>query len=1118
MSKDMKKYIKVKIKNSSVGGGTSQMKIEDVYDKIVANKHIEIESIDPKDILSLRSLIDGVTKVKNYTLSPRLRNLTKVKLDHNINNLPYGETVRELNRFFKDKNYDGAFEEKNDLIHNDPDESLENYTVTFYDIKGSNISNIIFTKESQDITLPNLNSEGSIFVGWYDEFGNLFTVIKKGTKKNIKLHSVWENAFYNINYDLDGGENDDYNPSTYTFGEGVDYFYPPYKEGYRFIQWSQNNIPRNNIGEVTLIAEWGIEEYEVYFSGLDFYLPSITYNINTPTFTLPIPDPGEDWIFEGWRYFNNYINDYESISEIPKGATEYIYAEAVLTPVDHSITFNVNGGNPIDSITYNRNNRYQINIPIPVRDDYSFTYWYLDENFETAFTSMGSMSGSFTLYAKWYKSSFSVTYHLDGGINDPSNKDTYNFAFGGRVSLYHPSKESYIFKGWYDNPEFIGEEITHIHTEREDDLVLYAKWNIMTLNISFYINNIIQPDMDIATTADQCPIVLEPLDRPGHDNSSWRLNTSNGILVSVIESHMIPYNLPTGGYIKIYASSIPHTYNISYNLNGGTGTMNPKTYTVGETVNFTGNVTRSGYRLIGYEPEFISYDTIGDITVDLMWEELAFNVSFQIGSEIVETVTLKHSDPLYYIKMKPEIEDMVFIGWYYQGNRSNPPSVVINPAALTEDVLYVAIFDEYNENRYYNIFYESENQIYGTVAQYRPIDGYELITPYRLGAIEFLGWYEDPSFTGEPVTNLPVGTFGNKKFYAKWRLTSQVYESSTNGVILDTEGEIWVSGDDGPRISGNSQASTILPSWTKQVMPEGLRFKKLAYRDRNFLGLTSDGEVWMYGNYNSLGDLNYTQYTKSNISAKVVDISINYNAAFALDEDNNLYAIGKFNGSGAAAVGGLTRGRKKEWVKLDNPPFVPKRLFSSDRTSFIEDENGVLYATGSNENNQSGTSLTSSTITRWTPVVGVSNVKQLIDVFYYVLFVGEDNNLYAAGNNMYLNGPASNMPSATLIHNEVQYAGGYTNTNIFKSSSNKQTWINGNTSPFYGSQGSIIASWLLMSELYKYNYKELILSNSRSYIIDEKNILYVSGNNTNNALGYPGGGVAQFKRIDFMDL
>lgn len=40
----------------------------------------------------------------------------------------------------------------------------------------------------------------------------------------------------------------------------------------------------------------------------------------------------------------------------------------------------------------------------------------------------------------------------------------------------------------------------------------------------------------------------------------------------------------------------------------------------------------------------------------------------------------------------------------------------------------------------------------------------------------FAGWYTDESFSGEPITEIPIGSTGHKKFYAKWEAASVKYK------------------------------------------------------------------------------------------------------------------------------------------------------------------------------------------------------------------------------------------------------------------------------------------------------------------------------------------------------
>jgi uncharacterized repeat protein (TIGR02543 family) len=44
------------------------------------------------------------------------------------------------------------------------------------------------------------------------------------------------------------------------------------------------------------------------------------------------------------------------------------------------------------------------------------------------------------------------------------------------MPILAPIKEGYIFKGWYDNPDFEGEAIWKIDNTWYWDIKLYAKW------------------------------------------------------------------------------------------------------------------------------------------------------------------------------------------------------------------------------------------------------------------------------------------------------------------------------------------------------------------------------------------------------------------------------------------------------------------------------------------------------------------------------------------------------------------------------------------------------------------------------------------------------------------
>jgi uncharacterized repeat protein (TIGR02543 family) len=76
---------------------------------------------------------------------------------------------------------------------------------------------------------------------------------------------------------------------------------------------------------------------------------------------------------------------------------------------------------------------------------------------------------------------YTITYHLNGGVNDPDNPDSYTI-MSKTITLNDPTKEGDTFLGWYRNADFSGEEVTSIPRGSTGNIELYAKWASMTQN------------------------------------------------------------------------------------------------------------------------------------------------------------------------------------------------------------------------------------------------------------------------------------------------------------------------------------------------------------------------------------------------------------------------------------------------------------------------------------------------------------------------------------------------------------------------------------------------------------------------------------------------------------
>ncbi|MBQ8567283.1 MAG: leucine-rich repeat protein [Clostridia bacterium] len=79
-------------------------------------------------------------------------------------------------------------------------------------------------------------------------------------------------------------------------------------------------------------------------------------------------------------------------------------------------------------------------------------------------------------------SEYSIKYELNGGTNNEDNPSTYKT--GDTITLSFPTKEDYMFMGWYTDSELTS-EIKEI-ADKTEDITLYADWIPYSEVFKFY--------------------------------------------------------------------------------------------------------------------------------------------------------------------------------------------------------------------------------------------------------------------------------------------------------------------------------------------------------------------------------------------------------------------------------------------------------------------------------------------------------------------------------------------------------------------------------------------------------------------------------------------------------
>lgn len=298
--------------------------------------------------------------------------------------------------------------------------SLNTYEIIYNLNGGTNNKNnpATYTIESDTVTLVTPARTAYSFAGWFTDrdFTDEITEIAAGSFGNKTVYAKWTPVVYDIIYELDGGANDENNPTTYTVETPTIGFAAPSRTGYTFNGWyakkdfSGDNVtelPQSSYGNVTLYAKWTANKYTITY--LDTKL--ITETKNT-----------------------------------------FVYAK---------------GETYVQSVTYDKNYDL-INYE---RTGYAKTGWFNgDEKFDGG---IWNLTNDVTLYADWQIVTYNITYVLNGGETIGENPTEYDIE-SQDITLAAPTGK-HTFVGWYKD-EALKEKITVITNRSFGDITLYADW------------------------------------------------------------------------------------------------------------------------------------------------------------------------------------------------------------------------------------------------------------------------------------------------------------------------------------------------------------------------------------------------------------------------------------------------------------------------------------------------------------------------------------------------------------------------------------------------------------------------------------------------------------------
>ena len=222
---------------------------------------------------------------------------------------------------------------------------------------------------------------------------------------------------------------------------------------------------------------------------------------------------------------------------------------------------------------------------VPSRQGYQFTDWYLDD---TKYDFNTAVTGNMTLTAKWTANSYTIAFDTDGGSKiDPITQD-YGTAITAPAD---PTREGYTFIGW---------DKAIPATMPAENMTIKAQWRINQYTVTFDTDG----GSEVAPiTQDYGTAITAPADptKTGYTFAGW--------------SPALPATMPAEN-MTVTAQWTLERYTISYNLNNGTATGNPDSYTVESDAITLNTPTRPGYTFTGWSGTGLTGENNLTVTIE----------------------------------------------------------------------------------------------------------------------------------------------------------------------------------------------------------------------------------------------------------------------------------------------------------------------------------------------------------------------------------------------------------------------------------------------------------------------------------------------------------------------
>ena len=508
-------------------------------------------------------------------------------------------------------------------------------------------------------------------------------------------------AQYSIKYNLNGGNVDGINPTTYTSNSPDIYIISPTKEGYRFDGWETNNpggsvIYTGTKGNLTFTARWAEAGGIVMPSKYDY---TVEHYKQTIAGTYPkVPTETESGITVADTTVTPEVKSYEGYkSPAPQKVTisqnnmviRYYYER-------ESYTVTINKGPGITSVTGEGTYVYQDKVRLSAETEVedAVVVWTCGGVIQDTVFNMPSHDMVINCFTTNTLNKYYVTYELDGGYAE-GNPDS--FTIEDEFTLNNPTRNGYTFIGWTSDEDGSLQMEVKVPKGTNHDLHFVAHWrrieetpSTVRYNVEEYLE---RADGSFGTIPDYTSTYV------GEKGSVVKVNTSEFEGYVSPECEIIVLNEEKT--VRYYYSR--NTYKLTIEQGPGIeriyGTnLDKNTFKFGEDFEIKADI-KEGYQNLTWTENGTRLESpynrmpAHDVYIKCSAQRISYQISYDLKGGQISNNPTNYTVEDELTLPQPIKYGYTFVGWT-GSNGSNPQTTVTIAKGSTGDKHYTAVWEK----------------------------------------------------------------------------------------------------------------------------------------------------------------------------------------------------------------------------------------------------------------------------------------------------------------------------------------------------------------------------------------------------------------------------------------